>query len=125
MFSKRRNIDVALFASLEYVWGVHQFKSHEPLPFIQIEITYAKKVRSTNYLFTNPLGTKFVSTIILRILEYDMWHQLDSPNVILSHNMEPISMWKLNPCVITITLTKIANYTCKLHTKETEYGAEH
>ena len=34
-------------------------------------------------------------------------------------------LWKLNPCVITITLTKIANYTCKLHTKETEYGAKH
>ena len=34
-------------------------------------------------------------------------------------------MWKLNPGVITITLTKITNYTCKLHTKEIEYGAEH
>ena len=33
-------------------------------------------------------------------------------------------VWKLNPGVRTITLTKIANYTCKLHTKETEYGAE-
>ena len=33
--------------------------------------------------------------------------------------------WKLNPGVRTITFTKIANYTCKLHTKETEYGAEH
>ena len=35
------------------------------------------------------------------------------------------TMWKLNPVVITITLTTIANYTCKLLTKETEYGAEH
>ena len=35
------------------------------------------------------------------------------------------SLWKLNPGVKTITLTKISNYTCKLHTKETEYGAEH
>ena len=34
-------------------------------------------------------------------------------------------LWKLNPGVRTITLTKIANYKCKLHTKETEYGAEH
>ena len=34
------------------------------------------------------------------------------------------SMWKLNPGVITIALTKIANQTCKLHIKETEYGAE-
>ena len=34
-------------------------------------------------------------------------------------------LWKLNPSVRKITLTKIANYTCKLHTKETEYGAEH
>ena len=33
--------------------------------------------------------------------------------------------WKLNPGVRTITLTKIANYTCKLHTKEIEYGVEH
>ena len=31
-------------------------------------------------------------------------------------------VWKLNPSVRTITLTKNANYTCKLHTKETEYG---
>jgi len=35
------------------------------------------------------------------------------------------TMWKLNPGVRTITLTTIANYTCKLLTKETEYGAEH
>ena len=36
------------------------------------------------------------------------------------------TMCKLNPGVkITITLTKFANYTCKLHTKETEYGAKH
>ena len=35
------------------------------------------------------------------------------------------TMWKLNPVFRTITLTKIANYTCKLHTKETEYGAKH
>ena len=34
-------------------------------------------------------------------------------------------MWKLNPGFRTIALTKIANQTCKLHTKETEYGAEH
>ena len=34
------------------------------------------------------------------------------------------TMGKLNP-VITIVLTKIANQTCKLHTKEIEYGAEH
>ena len=34
-------------------------------------------------------------------------------------------LWKLNPGVRTITLTTIANYTCKLLTKETEYGAEH
>ena len=34
-------------------------------------------------------------------------------------------LWKLNPAFRTITLTKNANYTCKLHTKETEYGAEH
>ena len=35
------------------------------------------------------------------------------------------TMWKLKPGVRTITVTKIAYYTCKLHTKETEYGAEH
>ena len=35
------------------------------------------------------------------------------------------TMSKLNPFVRTITLSKISNYTCKLHTKETEYGAEH
>ena len=35
------------------------------------------------------------------------------------------TMWKLNPGVRTITLTKNANYTCKLLTKETVYGAEH
>ena len=35
------------------------------------------------------------------------------------------NMWKLNPGVRTIALTKIANQTCKLHIKETEYGAEH
>ena len=35
------------------------------------------------------------------------------------------TMWKFNPGARTITLTKIANYTCKLHTKEIEYGAEH
>ena len=35
------------------------------------------------------------------------------------------TLWKLNPGVRTITLTKIDNSTCKLHTKETEYGAEH
>ena len=34
-------------------------------------------------------------------------------------------MWKLNPGLRTITLTKISNYTCKLHTKDTEYGAKH
>ena len=34
-------------------------------------------------------------------------------------------LWKLNPGVRTITLTTIANYTCKLLTKETEYGLEH
>ena len=34
-------------------------------------------------------------------------------------------LWKLKPGVRTITLTKIANYTCKLLTKETEYGEEH
>ena len=34
-------------------------------------------------------------------------------------------LWKLNPGVRTITLTTIANYTWKLLTKETEYGAEH
>ena len=34
-------------------------------------------------------------------------------------------VWKLNPGVRKITLTKIANYTWKLHTKEIEYGAEH
>ena len=34
------------------------------------------------------------------------------------------TIWKLNPGVRKITLTKIANYTCKLHAKETEYGAE-
>ena len=34
------------------------------------------------------------------------------------------ALLKLNLGVRTITLTKIANYTCKLHTKETEYGAE-
>ena len=28
-------------------------------------------------------------------------------------------LWKLNPGVRTIALTKIANQTCKLHTKET------
>ena len=32
---------------------------------------------------------------------------------------------KLNPGVRKITLTKIADYTCKLHTKEVEYGTEH
>ena len=31
------------------------------------------------------------------------------------------TMWKLNPFVRTIALTKIANQTYKLHTKETEY----
>ena len=35
------------------------------------------------------------------------------------------TMWKLNPAVRTITLTKISNYTFKLHIKETKYGAEH
>ena len=35
------------------------------------------------------------------------------------------TMWKLNPGVRTITLTKFSNYTCKLHTKETGYGAKH
>ena len=30
------------------------------------------------------------------------------------------TMWKLNPGVRTITLTTIANYTCKLLTKENE-----
>ena len=35
------------------------------------------------------------------------------------------ALWKLNLGVKTITLTKIANYTCKLHTKETKYRAEH
>ena len=35
------------------------------------------------------------------------------------------NIWKLNLGVRTIKLTKIANYTCKLHTKETEYGAKH
>ena len=34
-------------------------------------------------------------------------------------------MWKLNPGVRIITLTTIANYKCKLLTKETEYGVEH
>ena len=36
-----------------------------------------------------------------------------------------IFLWKLNPGVRTITLTKIVNYARKLHTKETEYGVEH
>ena len=40
-------------------------------------------------------------------------------------NLISNTMWKLNPGVRTITLTTIANYTCELHTKETEYGAEH
>ena len=35
------------------------------------------------------------------------------------------TMWKLNLGVRTIALTKIANQTCKLHTKETEYGEKH
>ena len=35
------------------------------------------------------------------------------------------TMCKLNPGVRTIAHTKIANQTCKLHTKETTYGAEH
>ena len=35
------------------------------------------------------------------------------------------TMCKFNPGVRTITLTTIANYTCKLLTKETKYGAEH
>ena len=34
-------------------------------------------------------------------------------------------VWKLNLGFRTITLTTIANYTCKLLTKKTEYGAEH
>ena len=35
--------------------------------------------------------------------------------------MDVCHMWKLNPGVRTIALTKIVNQTCKLHTKETEY----
>ena len=46
-------------------------------------------------------------------------------DILVYSKNEEGNVWKLNPGVRTIALTKIANYTCKLHTKETGYGAEH
>ena len=63
------------------------------------------------------LASIVLATIHLAFLILDA---IDLAFVVLASNL-----WKLNPGVRTITLTKIANYTCKLHTKENEYGAEH
>ena len=64
------------------------------------------------------------------ILSFDSMQNFEnlSSNTMQNLNFENLSsdtMWKLNPGVRTITLTKIIDYTCKLHTKETEYGVEH